>query len=677
MIFKNLIQKIKRLPLPFGVLSLCIGALIMFWDLYSGTVSWIMIRHALITSDFWGFCGEILPLRKGFTLISASIVYLLLMKRAHSNNKDVGSISSKTGNLFQKSSINNALPTISNILFVTIFSYILIVVFASENYNLPLSYFISIVALCIIVTVDIFFAGKKRTKTILMKIIVISLLLMWAPHYKFPNIGSDPWYHMAFINDIIKETHIPSAGYEYYEDFAAMHLVVAVLKTVSDLDIFTSMMMIGLFEVISLLFIFCIGKDLFNDEVGLLGTLFAAIGNYCIYWRYYIIPMSLGLGLIAMLIYVMVKFSMSKRIAFKAFSLLLPLLLICTHTIASVIALIMVIGIYSGEISRHFLSSKERLPVELQIIMPIYFVVALISYWSYVAGYFFTEFVSILNYIFSPPEIYGIMVELVPYQIDPIALFDGISFIFFFGLVIIGSLYCLDHRGEGESNRNTLMPISGGLAIVVFLYAVHLAGLLGLPLLLYRWWAFVYVITAVLGATGLVLIHRGFRTYPMKIFSVTIIILILSTAMIFTSLPGPSPLTNEEPSRGYFFDSEMGAAHTISKYYDNEKITSDQFYNGPFSLIYHKKCDDIYNSFIVLNESDVDSMIVVRDYIFNHYFGVHSPKVSPAGYSSYGVKLNETDRAKVESLGGNSRYDKMYENGEVFAYISSATNEKG
>jgi hypothetical protein len=667
MVFKNLIQKIKLLSSPFGVLSLCIGALMIFWDFYSGTVSWILLRHALITSDFLGFCGEISSIRKGFTLTSASIMYLLLMKRINANNKDKGFISSKRGSLFQKSSVTNALPIILNILFSIIFSYTMIVVYASENYNLPLSYFISIVALCIIVAVDIFFAGEKRTKTILTKIIVISLLLMWASHYKFPNIGSDPWYHMALINDIIREAHIPSAGYEFYEDFPAMHFVVAVLKTVTNLDILNSMIMIGVFEVTSLLFIFCIGKMLFNDEVGLLGTLLAATSNYCIYWRYYIIPMSLGLGLMAMLIYVIVKFSMSKRMVFKFFSLLLPLVLIYTHTIASIIALIAVTGIYLGEMSRHLLS-KEMLPVDLRIAMPIYFFVVLISYWSYVAGYFFTEFAHIFNYIFLPPEIYGITVKSLPYQIDPTALLEDISFIFFFGLVIIGSLYCLDLGGATESNRNRLILISGGLSILIFLYAFHLTGILGLPLLLYRWWAFLYLITAVLGAQGLILIYHGFRSSPMKIFNVIIIVLILSIAMIFTSLPGPNPLTNEEPSREYFFDSETEAAHTISNYYDG-KITSDMFYNDQFSWIENKKCVDIYNSFIVSDDSDLEGMIVVRNYIFNHDFGVQSRKVSAGGYSSYSVKLNETERAKVENMGEKSRYSKVYENSEVSAYL--------
>ena len=249
------------------------------------------------------FSGVLVPAR-GIALILASTGYLLIRKRIPSNLK----IATSPGLLGKPSA-----RLILNILFLITFSYTIIAVVTSEVYTIPLSYFVSTVVMCLVLALDIFSMPGENTgytKIILLKIIVLSLLLIWIPHYKFPNIGSDPWYHISFIGDMLRGSHIPSIGYEYYKDFAAMHFIVAGVKAIAGLEIKSSMMLIGSIGVISLLFPFCLGKILFNERVGLLAALFLGFSNEFIHWGYYIIPMSLGVSITMVLIYLVIKGTM-------------------------------------------------------------------------------------------------------------------------------------------------------------------------------------------------------------------------------------------------------------------------------------------------------------------------------------------------------------------------------
>jgi len=61
---------------------------------------------------------------------------------------------------------------------------------------------------------------------------------------------------MDFISDMLRQSHMPSLGHEYYKDFAAMYFIVAGVKVITGLEIKTSMMLIGSMGVMSLLFLF-------------------------------------------------------------------------------------------------------------------------------------------------------------------------------------------------------------------------------------------------------------------------------------------------------------------------------------------------------------------------------------------------------------------------------------
>ena len=140
--------------------------------------------------------------------------------------------------------------------------------------------------------------------------------------------------------------------------------------------------------------------------------------------------------------------------------------------------------------------------------------------------------------------------------------------------------------------------------------------------------------------------------------------------MISTSLSGHSnPLIDRDRSeRGFFFDSEIMAAEAISNFYEGE-ITSDLFYTTYFTATHDKEIDSIYYSFLSPDEPEATSAIVIRKHILNYIFRVQKPREARRGYGSYCVLLNEAQKGKVTSLNEDPRYNKIYGNNEVVAYL--------
>ncbi len=633
---KSSILKTKGPSVIPAVLILCGGVLVLTWDVFSG----------------------VLVPTKGIALILASVGYLLIRKRIPSNLKMATSTS-----LPGKPSIS----LILNILFLIAFSYTLIAVVTSQAYSMPMSYFISTVVMCLVIALDIFLMPNENTthtKVILLKIIVLSLLLIWIPYYKFPNIGTDPWYHMSFIGDMLRESRIPLIGHEFYQNYPAMHLIVGEVQEITGLGTQNLMMVIGSMGVISLLFLFCLGKILFNEKAGLLAALFLGFSNDFIFWGYYVIPMTLGLSLTMALIYLVIKrATVPRKLPFTVLFLLLMVVLIYTHTIAALVFFTIIASMYLGQLLIR-LRSGGRLRALLSLETPLLFGVAMIFYWLYISGFLLETIVPNIKRAFSflPSEF---EYPILPSDIT-LSVLNNIGLFFLIGLGAMAILYCWDHR---KDYRISLILVSAGLGTTIVLYAAFFSGQASI-ILPERWEVFIFVLLSAFTAWGVLLIYYSFRDRLLKLLSVSLIVLILSFAMIATSLSGHSnPLADKGGSdRGFFFDSEIAAAATISNFYDGE-IISDNFYDSYFEYTHDKEIGNIYDSFIVPDDPEVNGAIVIRKYILNYIFKTRRPEEQIRGYVGYSVLLDEAQKDKVISLNEDPRYSKIYSNNEVVTYL--------
>jgi hypothetical protein len=616
-------------------------------------VGFVFLAFDVFISGGW-------PTPKSIALIIGSASYLLLRRRISPNLDTVFTAKPLV-------SIPNT-TVVLNTLFFSIFAYTLFIAVNADAYIVPVSYFYCLTAMCLILVMEIFLMPEGRGPhlyIILAKVIVISLLLIAVPHYFFPNIGQDFFEHSALVSDMLAESHIPSTGYEYYRDFLAMHFVVAAVKSVTNLNVNSSMMLMGVYQVTSLLCLFCLGRTVIgNSKAALLGALFAGFSAPFILWGYYVIPMTLGTGLLAVMLFLLIKSRTSdSKIIFTLLWLFLSLFLVYTHTISATIFLIVIVAMYLADQFLHFWS-KRSLPRDISYSVPLWFLFVLIGYWVYISRYWFGEVAQMIAHVFDIP---AFEVTTLSGDITPILL-QNVGFTGMLVLSIFASLYCLEHR---KNYRYALLLVAALIGMYLVLFA---SSLLGNPdiLLPHRWEPSIYVIMAVLSAYGIFLIYQVRGSKPVRLFGVAMITLFLSFTMISTSLTGHSnPTVNKQEScRNYWLESEVAAAARITEFYQGQ-IVSDASYNAYIELSLKRDTEEIYP--LIDEGLEVNNALVIRDYILNYPFRVRFPE-GKMGYSTYLTNLDETQKYRISDLAEKPGYNKIYSNGEVTTYLPRAMN---
>ncbi|ODS40246.1 MAG: hypothetical protein A7315_09165 [Candidatus Altiarchaeales archaeon WOR_SM1_79] len=549
-----------------------------------------------------------------------------------------------------------------DILFFSLLSVLIFEVAISEPYTLPLSFFILSIAMSCVLVVDIFSAeGMNRTKIVLTKIILFALFLRLAPLYKFPHTGSDIFYHTYVVNGIIREAHnFLSAGH-MYSDFLGMHYIVIATEIVTGLGVENSMKTIVFLEVLGLLFLFLVAKSIFNEKIGLLSALLSGIDCQHIYWGLNIIPMSLGLTITIMLIYLIIKFDISGKTAFKALTLALMLLLVYTHTLSSGIFSILLIAMYLGTILHPMIFKKGLLLSvrSLKASIPAYFGVVMVSYWMYCSG-FFLEFAKIFSYVLSV-DLLQLRIAVPPETPDIFCMLEDISFILFVIPTMIGTFYCLKHKRDMRSQ----MLISSGFVLALIVNLNQYSRLYTDAIIPYRWWSFIFITIAPLSALGILLMYNAIRKNSVKFLMLIFTIMVLTSSNLVTVLLVPDNPVFKPDRDVSLNDFEVGASNTFLRHYEG-KIVSDDTYNWYITNTHRNEVEELYRYIRLEDLLYVDGVVLIRDFIFHHPMVVSYEK-KEGGYAGYRICLNESQINMIVSMG--NKYNKIYDNEKVTAYL--------
>jgi hypothetical protein len=281
---------------------------------------------------------------------------------------------------------------ILNLLFFALFFYSIIsVVQRPDLYSRPLGYFVSTAFMVAILAIEILFLpkGKAYTSFILIKIMLVALSLLWIPQLIFPGlIGIDPWAHQMFATKILEAGTIPG-GYPYSE-LPVMHLIIDATSLITGLSYkFATMLSISLFHVISLIFVFLLGRFIFNSKVGLLAALLLGVAENWIAGGIQITPTTLALVIVALLIYVIFKARKGRSAILILLSLLLMAVLILTHTVTALsLAILLFFFWLSFQAYKSIYPKRFNSPVSLYL--AILFTVAMLAWWTYASGHIFT-----------------------------------------------------------------------------------------------------------------------------------------------------------------------------------------------------------------------------------------------------------------------------------------------
>jgi hypothetical protein len=262
--------------------------------------------------------------------------------------------------------------------------------FRPEPYVRPLGYFISIAAMSAILATKILFlpSQKSQIPLSLFQIILIALSLTWSVLLLYPSIiGIDPWYHQSITLSMLDEGHIV----ETYQNLPIMQLATGTTSLITAMNYkMAAMFSISFLQVVcDVLFIFLIGRLLFNAKIGMLAALLVGVANWHVFFGYWAIPNTLGATFVVIILYLLLKFHKEKATILIPVFVLLMVALLLTHSITALWLSILLFALWLGFVAynRFF---KERLATVSLLVLALLFTTVMFCWWTFGTGHMST-----------------------------------------------------------------------------------------------------------------------------------------------------------------------------------------------------------------------------------------------------------------------------------------------
>ncbi len=599
------------------------------------------------------------------TVLLASAIYLLMRRYLKSRQIEEDGV-----DISEMPLLSRLNPQISKVLDISFWGLFIanITILWQSVYGRPISFLILVAVMCSILAVEI--AAKKNTGYCLIKIMVIGLLIRGSAYYQFPTaIGTDPFIEMNFIEQITASGQV-GEFMGVYVNYPLSYILDTSILNITGLGFSDSFFILAVIQVISLVFIFLIGKELFNKEVGLLAALIIAVFDWHIFWGFYVKGMVLGIAFVPAIIWLLlVGLRKGGRLRFSIITIVMLCLIIITHTyINAALAVILALGLISALLCRSFLG-KESFKAPTRLNLVLLFLIGTLAYWMYASG-FITYIGNVVRYAMSidaitieelgtQPIMYRNAILLTWQKLPTLIL----SFFFVFGFLnILGS----SHPGQRKFLQVWIALVGGMLLIFNFiLFYVPSFGMLEVA----RWHVFVGMLVVFPAVVGMVSMagSRGWQktlSLFLLVFIVSAIFLTSHISSVVTVVPW------EQKIRMTYTSSEMSAANTVSQMAGftpgqdsagDSKIYTDFYYLYPLWYELDLPRDGVVDaSLIFLGESEAtDGIILLRSALTNEVVGVT--------YPGYGRGEFTMDWAQYQSFIDDPQYSLIYNCGTVTA----------
>lgn len=578
----------------------------------------------------------------------------------------------------------NSISTLLDMFFLTLLGLIVLSLLTASPYVRPASFFVIVMIQCGLIGLDaLTFRLENRRKQIiiLLKLLIIAAILRWSLFYVFPGlIGVDPFSHVNFTQLMMSEGGIPT-GIQlsqtnidpYYLLFPVFHLCLMAASLITGMDLRSSMILsIGLFEVLSLSFIYLLGKKIFNARVGLIASLLVGVSSVHIKFGYWIIPMTFGLSLFTFILYALLanpEKLRSSKYALVLFSVLslftIPLnAIVCTITWLLFFFYRLVYLIKDKFPSRLWKTSFERKDTYFKVSMLLLmtFLLVMLGYWIYIADFFQRSVISLISYQFreeaSLPLLSGQSVSSY-FRISIEQFLDSVGTLSILVLSLFGALHLLSSKSFNV--RKFSLVFIGGLFYIVYWVAERFNFLAIVP---NRWLVFSEILLAVPSALGLILMTTCTKSKTKKAIITFMAIATITFFMITnTSCNFDNPLYTEYITlRFTFLSSETQAASFLSQKC-NTTISTDAYYaENYYNATLGKTVTSI--NFASLQTSKTEGILVIRSYIIDNVFLTRG---------QIGVERIRLDYDPRRILENQSLMNRLYSNGAVTAYSNSST----
>jgi hypothetical protein len=536
----------------------------------------------------------------------------------------------------------------------------------TDVYVRPLLFFVLVAATAGVVAIEVLFCNLNRNQHyfVLTQTIILCLAIVWSELFLYPGlVGIDPWAHQRFTSFIIQTGVIPTGL--SYSRLPVMHLEIGSTMLLTGLPYkYATMLSVGLIEVIcGILFVFLLGRFLFNIKVGLLASLLLGIGNSFIGMAFWTTPTSIAAIFVLVVLFLCFKFIMFSTGTRVFLTVFFMIVLIFAHTVTSMaLTLILIVGFLIGSLFNSTYYKSRLIPLTLNLAG--FFAVGMFAWWTYVSGHIlkFADFIywgfTMDLFLRSPKEVSTYIAAAPQGEL----LFNQIGMFLFFMLSFIGCFYMISRR---YGNMLTFNYVLAGLTPLAIGFFSYISGFYLLP---ERWWYYSMILLAIPLAVALILLANTLKTTRKKAAFLFIFITSLAFLLIMSSTANMDnntfakntgvrmSLTQSEIDAAAYFANATTNTTTIGSDYDYFSNPSSSIMVNYFHMNFsHVKSIDYH--ILHKNYTNATTIVVIRQTIITNVFRAYG--------SPYRITYNP--RTLLEQQG----YSRIYDSTTVTGYYNT------
>jgi hypothetical protein len=531
----------------------------------------------------------------------------------------------------------------------------------TDPYVRPLSYFVFVALMTLIVATEIQLAPDRDVYAcvILTQVVVIGISLAWSEQLVYPSVtGIDPFWHRMFTLKLIATGRIPS-GYAY-SSFPLTHLDTAALMMLANVDYkAATMISMGLGQVLAdALFTFLLVRFLVHDtKIGLLAALLLIVADYHVQFGWWTTPSTFASIFLLALVYVVLKVRNHSPFAGAWLVILLGVAMVLSHTIVALAMALFFYVIWLVSKWRNRMATKTQERRTAPITIPTVFSILLLGWWAYAFAGPFSTLAEVIRSGFTIDAFYK-GPRYVGYTGSVPLVELGISvagFVTYFALGLVGSLYLL-------SKRNTLLA-SYSIGGLTFLSVGFFSLIFGKEVLNVRWWYLSQIVLAGPAAIGLLSIanlvpKRRLRLGIVAAIAFTLCLLMVTSPTANMDNPSVAP---HLVARSAFTASEMEAAAFITYHWSGNTASDYIYASNPSSSVFAnyygmglERIQSLDLAFVKGDFRGINATIIIRHAITEGQLSL------AGGLYQLGYDPN--------TVLGSAGFNRWYDSGSVTAY---------